>query len=467
MKTQTNPAQNQNLPRSIDRWRWMVGATAASAAATASQAAIVQISLVHNQINSQSGNSLDADLTGSSPTVQFSKSHFHSTPAHMTMDSAAAEGADATVYVNAVWKAIARAQNSLEPVVYSNLDVYTGNKMYMPFSGLSDALIPVTFQDPKFNAGAATTAFLDVAASRSVISGGYATAVAMMRLVFDDADPTSTLTGVVAGGTNTVIGTTVKGFFARIKNDFNGDGYPDLLWQNVSNGNLAVWLMSGTAILSEQTIASEPNTAWQIVGTGVFNDSGYNDLLWQNNSTGQVMVWFMNATTHLSSQVIATVPDLHWKIVGTGDFNGDGKPDILWQNTSTGAVEIWLMNGTNGLSTAIIGNENTADWKIVGTGDFNGDGNTDILWQNPVNGKVVVWFMNGTSFVSSQLIATQPNTDWKIAGVGDFNGDGKPDILWQNDSNGQLGVWFMNGTSILSEKIIATEANTNWQIRNK
>jgi hypothetical protein len=251
------------------------------------------------------------------------------------------------------------------------------------------------------------------------------------------------------------------------KNDFNSDGHPDLLWQNVSNGNLAVWLMNGTSLLSEQSIGAEANTSWQIVGTGVFNGSGYNDLLWQNNSTGQIMVWFMNGTTYVSSQIIATAPDLDWKIVGTGDFKGDGQPDILWQNSSTGAVGVWLMNGATILSEQIIASQPNTAWKIVATGDFNGDGNTDILWQNTSTGTIAVWFMNGTTVASSAIIGTETNLNWTIVGAGDFNGDGATDILWQNSSTGSIGVWLMNGTTVLSESVIGANPNSSWRIRNK
>src|SRR5438067_649491 len=47
------------------RWKWMAGATAATAAGvTASQAATITINLVNNYISGSGGNHLNADLTG-------------------------------------------------------------------------------------------------------------------------------------------------------------------------------------------------------------------------------------------------------------------------------------------------------------------------------------------------------------------------------------------------------------------
>jgi hypothetical protein len=47
------------------RWKWMAGATAASAAGvTASQAGLITVNLTNNFISATGGNHLNADLTG-------------------------------------------------------------------------------------------------------------------------------------------------------------------------------------------------------------------------------------------------------------------------------------------------------------------------------------------------------------------------------------------------------------------
>src|SRR6476620_5138754 len=65
MKTQKKHSQGLYLQKSNNRWKWMAGATAATAAGvTASQAALVTISLSGNYIAIYNGNHLNADLTG-------------------------------------------------------------------------------------------------------------------------------------------------------------------------------------------------------------------------------------------------------------------------------------------------------------------------------------------------------------------------------------------------------------------
>src|SRR5205814_1435868 len=75
-----------------------------------------------------------------------------------------------------------------------------------------------------------------------------------------------------------------------------------------------------------------------------FNGDGQPDILWQNSSTGERIIWFMNDATYAVHANLPTIPTV-WSIASSGDFNGDGQPDILWQNSSTGERVIWFMNG--------------------------------------------------------------------------------------------------------------------------
>jgi hypothetical protein len=88
---------------------------------------------------------------------------------------------------------------------------------------------------------------------------------------------------------------------------------------------------------------SDPH--WGIVGRGDFNGDGKPDILWRNTSNGQNAVWFMNGATVTGFAVLDSLPDQAWTIAGTGDFNGDGKPDILWKNTTSGQNAVWFMDG--------------------------------------------------------------------------------------------------------------------------
>ena len=148
-------------------------------------------------------------------------------------------------------------------------------------------------------------------------------------------------------------------------------------------------------------------TNWNVVGVGDFNGDGKADILWQNTSNGNLAIYLMNGTTITGSATFANLGA--YSVVGIGDFNGDGKSDILLRDGS-GDIAIWEMNGATILnpSTAGVGNLSTA-WSVAETGDFNGDGMSDILWRD-TSGDIAIWFMNGTTLSSGAGLGAIPTT---------------------------------------------------------
>jgi hypothetical protein len=107
-----------------------------------------------------------------------------------------------------------------------------------------------------------------------------------------------------------------------------------------------------------------------------FNGDGYSDILWRNNSsgdTGYTDFHAGNAWHGLGASSAA------YNVVGVGDFNGDGFSDVLWRNNSsgdTGYTDFHAGNVWHGLGAS------SAAYRIVATGDFNGDGFSDILYRS-------------------------------------------------------------------------------------
>ena len=273
----------------------------------------------------------------------------------------------------------------------------------------------------------------------------------------------------------------LKAYSTSAKNpkDFNGDGSSDILWQNSSTEELAVWYMNGitmnSAVFLNPSKAGEAN--WRFVDLGDFNSDGKTDLLWQNNLNGDMVVWYMNGVNMSGSSYLNPINagsgNTNWKAVATGDFKGPNGNDILWQNSSTEELAVWYMNGIT-MTSAVMLNPSkpgAANWKIVGLGDFNTDGNTDILWQNSVSGDLAVWYMNGINMTGAVMLnpanAGAGSADWKAVTVGDYNLDGNPDILWQNSVSGESVVWYLNGINLISSTSLnpASAGSTDWKIR--
>ena len=337
-------------------------------------------------------------------------------------------------------------------------DVLTGHgqtirpKANQPFSG---AVATFSDTDTVNDAGDfnATINWGDGTTTTGTVSGGSGTFTVsgshtythpghenMTVTLTDDAPGTATATASSSANVN------------NGKNDFNGDGNSDILFQNSLgplNDGLHIDFMNGTTVASQANL-SGPGLTWHVVGSGDFNADGKADILFQNID-GTPEIWTMNGSTVTSTKTLSD-PGFTWTAVGTGDFNGDGKSDIVFQNAN-GTPMIWEMNGTSVATTATLSNPG-ANWKLIGTGDFNGDGKSDLVFQAP-NGTPMIWEMNGTS-VTAKVTLPKPQGagSWQLIGTGDFNGDGDADLLFQK-SNGTPMIWEMNGTSVTATATLA------------
>jgi hypothetical protein len=215
---------------------------------------------------------------------------------------------------------------------------------------------------------------------------------------------------------------------------------------------------------------------WTVVATADFNGDGVPDLVWQDPSNGIVQIWFMtgaNGTTILSAANI-TSSATTWKVVAAADFNGNGTPDLVLQNPSGGAAEVWYLTVTGNsqqytitYTTGSFNNGNGSTWHVLAAADFNQDGHPDLVWQNPTGGAIQIWYMEGslgTTLLSAATVVGSSTLN--VAATADFNGDGVPDLVMQNPTTGLLQVWFMAASTsgtILSSTTVTT--SNSWRVK--
>ena len=258
--------------------------------------------------------------------------------------------------------------------------------------------------------------------------------------------------------------------------DFNGDGSPDLVFQNDTTGQAVVWYLSGPpadALISWDWLATTGVTGWRLVSTADFNGDSRPDLVWQNDSTRQAVVWYMGGSqgnTFLGWDWLTTSGIDGWRLVTTGDFNGDGKPDLVWQNDATFQVVVWYLGGSTGntfLGWDWLATSGIEGWRLVATGDFNGDGKPDLVWQNSAR-QALIWYMGGSQgnvFQSWTWLSASSQDGWTIVGTNNFNGDSKPDLVWQNDDTREVVVWYMGGSGgsvVLGRQSLASMGVAGW-----
>ena len=102
--------------------------------------------------------------------------------------------------------------------------------------------------------------------------------------------------------------------------DFNADGRTDIVWQNQANGLLAVWFMNGSTMTGAEALTpgQVPDTNWKLRAVADVNRDGRPDLLWQHITNGNLAVWYMNGLQQIGGTSLnpASVTDLGWRIAG-------------------------------------------------------------------------------------------------------------------------------------------------------
>jgi hypothetical protein len=201
--------------------------------------------------------------------------------------------------------------------------------------------------------------------------------------------------------------------------DLNRDGKRDFIWRNRRTGSIGLWYASGFTLLGadllSQTVA---DTNWTVVSTKDANGDGWPDLLWQNQDTGAVAIWFMQGTQLLDGMAIGTV-DRDWLIAGSADLNRDGSPEIVWQHRD-GRLATWYMQNGRFVDGQLIGPVSGWDqnWRVRALCDINGDGYPDFVWQHTVYNWLAVTLMNGATIIDSVFLTPQmmPGSGWQIMG---------------------------------------------------
>jgi hypothetical protein len=147
--------------------------------------------------------------------------------------------------------------------------------------------------------------------------------------------------------------------------DINGDGSIDIVWDKIDSkqrslGERRLWLGKGDGtFIWQSNLAGQDGT---LVGYqpafGDFDGDGFPDILWVQTdtnglATGARVVWLGKGDGAFT--VITNFAGQDGTLVGyvpvVGDFNGDGKADILWDSRtgtdtrSTGTRVLWLSDG--------------------------------------------------------------------------------------------------------------------------
>lgn len=271
--------------------------------------------------------------------------------------------------------------------------------------------------------------------------------------------------GIFLQGTSVYICGYGGGAFAtKIVNaaigDFDGNGVPDLVWQNESTRQVTVHYYSGSGGVVDTgwnwLYPGLGAAGWHVVAVADFNSDGVADLVWQNDTTRQVTVHYYGGAGGATDQgwnwLYPGLGAAGWHVVAAADFNGDGVPDLVWQNDDTRQVTVNYYAGAGGATNTgwnwLYPGLGAAGWHVVAAADFDGNGVPDLVWQNDTTGQVTVHYYSGDGGAVDSgwnFLNFAGAVGWNVVGAVDLDNNGVPDLIWQKASTGEVTVNYYGG----------------------
>lgn len=248
--------------------------------------------------------------------------------------------------------------------------------------------------------------------------------------------------------------------FSVEADDFNGDGYPDIVASNSVSNNISVLLNKGNGTF--HTAKLYPLLTLKSLGgipfataLGDFNEDGHVDVV----TGGAYGATFLKGKGDGKFTAYAEyTTGLAMACAHTADFNFDGHLDVATNHWGSNYT-ILLGDGTGAFTKSDWGFSGGIMGECFGIGDLNGDGNHDLSIVNTLgglgNGNVAIMLGNGDGTFQPGAPAAYPvgHAPW-ASSIVDFNHDGKPDVAVCNGLETTVSVFLGNGDGTLQQGIM-------------
>jgi hypothetical protein len=235
--------------------------------------------------------------------------------------------------------------------------------------------------------------------------------------------------------------------------DYNNNGTNDLVARQASNGNLYLYPGKNTGALGSRSTISSGWAGMNLIETaGDFNGDGRPDLIARQKSNGYLWLYPGTGAGKVGKRVrIGT--SAGWNkmnaIIAGHDYNGDGQPDLIAREKATGYLWLYPGKGDGQLGKRVrIGT--SAGWnsmrELTAVGDLNHDGHADMFAVQKSSGCLYFYAGKGDgTFKSRVKLSCGWNAMDSLAAVGDFNNDGRLDWVARRKSDGNLYLYPGNG----------------------
>jgi hypothetical protein len=267
--------------------------------------------------------------------------------------------------------------------------------------------------------------------SHFIDPGGYDIALADLRnngqtdiIIGSEYAPATTISVLLNQGHGRFedgIWTAVNGGAGcGVKGDFNGDGRPDLAFNN----STGISILLGTGDVPALFI---PGSNIPLAGAGCLvigdlNGDGIPDLLVPANGT--VVAYLGNGDGTFTLQ--STTPTPSGGNLVLGDFNHDGKLDFT---TSGNLLALGNGDGTFQTPAAIVANLPPYGFNGIAAGDINNDGWPDLVLTNNGDDSVTLTVLLNNHQGGFAQVPTRFGNDTYQPVLANLNGDGNLDLI--------------------------------------
>ncbi|MGJ3507767.1 FG-GAP repeat domain-containing protein [Enemella sp. A6] len=228
-------------------------------------------------------------------------------------------------------------------------------------------------------------------------------------------------------------------------------GSTNLVWTVDASGVLTrrpfIWSRGGTLTVTNTPVAVSPGST--VIAPGDWNGDGYPDLMWRRKD-GVLMLHRgrSDGTINPSGSVVSSGWGQFDQIIAGGDWLGTGRPGLLAFRRSTGTVLFYPSNGGGGYNSprTLSSRLGWADY-IVNAGRWDGDGYPDLIARRSSDG--ALFLIPGSAGTPMGYQTRRIGSGWRgirtIVGGADRNGDGKTDLM-VIDHAGQVKIYRGTGS---------------------
>jgi hypothetical protein len=242
--------------------------------------------------------------------------------------------------------------------------------------------------------------------------------------------------------------------------DFNLDGFRDFATVNRGSNNVSILTGDGTGMF---TSLATPATGASPRGLTVadFDRDGNLDIA-TANFTGDSVTLLLNQGGGTFLTETLTLAGTQPVAISSADFDLDGLPDLVLGLDQTDEARLMLNRGApEFFETVNLGT--VVDPTSVTAVDINGDGLPDVVATSLTLTNNVVVFLGNTTGPPFTMTTVTAGGEPQSLAVGDLNGDGRPDLITTNrDSDDVTGLVNLSGSRIESLTTGVVSSNVNF-----